>query len=504
MSETLQTATTAQAPAPGISRAGGAVWRLLTNVKLGVFWLFLVAALSVVGTIIPQTTGQIAPLQGYVARLGPERMALYDRLGLLSVYHSWWFLTVLCLMCASIAATSVDRWPRIFGEFSSDEPVPPPQRFRGPFARSWSLHAAHTRLDDFQALFSRHFGKPQVSHVTGRETVLYSNRGRWTRMGVYFVHAGILLTSAGAIVGKVWGFTNGHVYIKEGSSENRLEIFKGLSPAGAVFADPYELPFTVRCEEFEAQFYTDPETGEQTKNPSLYRSRLTILEGGREVLTRDIFVNDPLRYKGYTFYQDSYSEEEPQVFLTVETRSTGESVPMTVRFNDPFSLEGEKYRYVVRGYKDNFAVPGAGAMGLAAGIEMIDENGDVVTFKEDGRDKHLRFLVFKDRPDVDKYRMGAHIFRLVKIDKGVSTGLQVAMDPGVWVVWTGCALMVTGMLLAFGLSHRKSWLKIGPDGIQFTGMVHKHRLLYENRISAFTEALDRDFPAARAAEGTDG
>ncbi len=501
MNSTLGTTTSAAAsgPAFGIGRIGGLLWRFFTNVKLGIFWLFLLAGLSIIGTVIPQTTGEIAPLQGYVVKMGPERTALYDRLGLLSVYHSWWFLSVIVLMCATVAATSIDRWARIYGEFSADEPVPPPQRFGGPLARKWTMHAAHGRLEDFQNLFSRHFGSPQVSHVSGKETVLYTNRGRWTRMGVYFVHVGILITSAGAVAGKFWGFTNGHVFIREGESSGHLDIFTGLTSAGAVTSRPHDLPFIVRCDDFEAQFYTDPETGEPTKNPSLYRSRLTILEEGREVLTRDIFVNDPLRYKGYTFYQDSYDEEEPLVHLSVETRATGAQVPMAVRFNEPFQLEGEPYRFVVRGYKDNFSIPGAGGMGLAVGIETIDEKGDLVTIKEDGADKRLRFLVFKDRPDVDKYRMGAHIFRLDRVAKGVSTGLQVARDPGVWIVWTGCSLILGGMLLAFGLSHRRSWLKIGPDEISFVGMVHKHRLLYENRIEAFTVAVEKEFPAARAA-----
>ncbi len=498
--ETPAPAATRETPA-ALARLGDALWRVFTNVKLGVFWLLLLAVLSIIGTIIPQTTGSIETLQGYVARLGPERAALYDRLGLLDVYHSWWFLAVLVLMCTSIAAVSIDRWPRIHGEFSSDEPVPPPQRFAGSLSKKWTLLSAHTRLSDFQALFSRFFGAPQISHVGEKEAVLYSNRGRWTRMGVYFVHIGILTTSAGAVLGKFWGFTNGQTYIREGSSSDRLVILSGVSPQGEVLTRPHELPFAVRCDDFEVQFYDDPKTGEKTRNPSLFRSRLTILDGGREVLTRDIFVNDPLRYGGYTFYQASYDEEqEPLVRLAVQTAGTDERFPITTKINESFQLAGEKLRYVIRGYEEDFEIPEAGVLGPAIGIEMIQEDGTPATVKEDGKERPLRFLIFQNYPDFDARREGRHIFRLESVEKKFSTGLQVAKDPGVWIVWTGSALMVFGMVLAFFLSHQKTWLKITAEGAAFGAVVHKHRLAYENKVATFFEALEKEFPAARKIE----
>ncbi len=41
-----------------------------------------------------------------------------------------------------------------------------------------------------------------------------------------------------------------------------------------------------------------------------YRSLVTIIDRGREVLTRDIKVNSPLKYRGYTFYQNSYDAKK--------------------------------------------------------------------------------------------------------------------------------------------------------------------------------------------------
>ncbi len=483
--------TTAEATAPAARQEPSALWRFFANVKLGVFWLILLGALSVIGTVIPQTTGQVETLQGYVARIGPDRAALYSRLGLLDVYHAWWFNLVLVLMCTSIMVASFDRWPRIYKDFSRDEPVPPPARFESsPLRGKWRLPAAYGRLEDFKSLFTRFFGAPQVSHTGEREAVLYSNRGKWTRVGVFVVHAGILITAAGAVLDGYAGFKNGQMFIREGASSRDFLILRGVSPTGEVLTDPRTLPFAVRCDDFEVQFYTDPRSGETTKNPKLFRSRLTIVEDGRERVSRDIFVNDPLRYGGYTFYQASYQAAEPTVHLEAVGAKTGEVIPLTVRLQQSFKVAGDPNVYVPGFFEENFTHQETGALGPALGIEIQGKS------EKDGG----RFLVFRNYPNFDKERGAKYFFRLVRADQPFFTGLQIAVSPGTPVIYTGCFLLLYGMLLAFFLSHRQSWLKVTAEGVSFAGLAYKHRLAYEGKARAFEEALEKEFPAARPAK----
>lgn len=42
-----------------------------------------------------------------------------------------------------------------------------------------------------------------------------------------------------------------------------------------------------------------------------YRSTLTVLEGGNKVMEKTVAVNDPLHYKGFSFYQSSFRKEDP-------------------------------------------------------------------------------------------------------------------------------------------------------------------------------------------------
>ncbi len=60
------------------------------------------------------------------------------------------------------------------------------------------------------------------------------------------------------------------------------------------------LGFSVRCDDFEVEFY------ENSQMPREYKSWLTVIEDGKEVMRKAIEVNDPLTYKGITFYQASY------------------------------------------------------------------------------------------------------------------------------------------------------------------------------------------------------
>ena len=75
--------------------------------KFAVGVLVLIAVACVFGTVLPQG----AQVAGYVQK-HPEaasRMELLGILGLTNVYHCWWFIGLLCLLCATVMACSFRR-----------------------------------------------------------------------------------------------------------------------------------------------------------------------------------------------------------------------------------------------------------------------------------------------------------------------------------------------------------------------------------------------------------
>ena len=74
-----------------------------------------------------------------------------------------------------------------------------------------------------------------------------------------------------------------------------------------------------------------------------------------------------------------------------------------------------------------------------------------------------------------------------------STGLQVAKDPGVWLVYLGCALMLIGLGVAFFMSHKRVWIYINEkDGITtilLAGTANKDKPGFEREFAKMSSTL---------------
>jgi cytochrome c biogenesis protein len=73
------------------------------------------------------------------------------------------------------------------------------------------------------------------------------------------------------------------------------------------------------------------------------------------------------------------------------------------------------------------------------------------------------------------------------------TGLQVAKDPGVWVVYIGFILLCVGPVIAFFGSHKKLWVRIqdkkGHALITVAGSSNRNRLGFEREFNKIAEEL---------------
>ena len=127
------------------------------------------------------------------------------------------------------------------------------------------------------------------------------------------MHLGPVLIIAGAIWGSVEGLrirealgaeakiARGVLRVGQGESENRVLVrAEGAHQVG-------QLDFEVHLNRFWIENYPT----DSGKAPSIkaYKSDVTILNDGREVLRRTIEVNKPLHYGGYHLYQVDYDHK---------------------------------------------------------------------------------------------------------------------------------------------------------------------------------------------------
>lgn len=415
------------------------------------FLLISLALTSIIGTVLPQ--GQVPP--EYVAQISPLKLQIYTKLQFFDMYHSWWFIALLYIFSLNLICCSIKRLPHVF-TFISQPTLVLGDSMRKAFslkqevAFSTPLDIARKKLADF---LKAELANPAVTEHGG-EFHLFAQKNAWCRLGVYVVHASILVIFVGAIIGSLFG-DKGFVNISEGESVSTFMSRSGKET---------NLGFTVHCDQFTFTKYA-------TGAPKEYKSILTILENGKPVpgyVNARVIVNDPLTYKGFTFYQSSFgqADEGSEHYLTVTPRGGSDSQRITIHKGEAVTLkDGTVVKLTAATQEVQQIIPELN--GPAAQIE--------VTFK--GKSPQV-LEVFKNYPESNAKRGDELIFGYEGTNAKMFTGLQVAKDPGVWVVWLGCALMVIGLCIAFFMSHKRVWIVVTKGHARMYGNASKNQAAF--------------------------
>jgi cytochrome c biogenesis protein len=444
----------------------GHIWDFFCSLKLAITTLILLAVTSIIGTVLPQTATEQENLQWF----GETKFRLFQALDFFDMYHSWWFLALLSLFAINLTCCSIKRLPRIWKVVSNPVLTPDDTLYRT-FSNQEEHFSARPMSElqgTMKSFLGKHFSAPTVTEAEGK-VHFFAQKMAWARFSVYVTHLSILIIFVGAILGTAFGY-KAFVNIPEGSFSGKVW------PRGS--NQPLELGFEVYCDRFEVDFY------EGGRRPKEYISDLRVLDHGKEVLKKTIQVNDPLSYKGITFYQSSYGPMgDPQFSFKVTHRASGETVTLNVRQGETVALPGGK-AFRVADFAEAFQ-----NYGPAARIEVLPGAGQ----EHASGATPSSVMVLKAFPDFDARRGGEYIFSLLDLKQRYYTGLQVAKDPGVWVVWTGCFLLVAGCMSAFFLSHRRVWITLqeidGKTRIKVAGSAHRNQPGFEIFFDGFKAKL---------------
>ena len=439
-----------------------ATWDFFCSLKLSIFLLICLAATSVIGTIIPQS-----PQREYLEHLSETKIRLYSTLGFFDMYHSWWFILLLYLLTVNLVACSIKRLPRVWKFISEpalilDDGLEKTLSLTHEFKKQGDAVSLRDRM---AAFLKGEFAEPVVTERNG-EFHLFAQKNPYCRLGVYVVHSSIIIIFIGALIGSYFGY-KAYVQITEGMNVTTVYSQRGEKPL--------DLGFGVRCEKFSVSFY-------DTGAPKEFKSILTILENGQPVKGYEnipVVVNDPLTYKGITFYQSSYGPAGDGAVYKFTVRATKGGAPanLIVRQGERVSLPGGGFMQVVdatqevRAFMPQFSGP-------AAKIATSSPSGEP-----------QEFILFKNFPDFDRQRGGDLVFTYEGADEKFYTGLQVAKDPGVWVVWAGCALMIIGICMAFFLSHKRIWIKVVNGRVTIGGTASKNQPAFQLFFDGLVDKL---------------
>ncbi len=435
------------------------LWDSFSSLRLTIALLIILAITSIFGTVIPQNASPEEYLRAY-------KLCTYKILkilGFLDMYHAKWFLFLLALLCLNLVACSWKRF-RITWKFFSNpmEQLGEDQWKNMSLSRKFSQKASPQQcLAQYPETLSRVFSRPKISETTPAFH-LFAEKGKYSRLGVFFIHMSVLVIMGGALIGSFYGY-RGNVNVAEGQTADRIFIRNGQE---------VRLPgFRVKLEKFSVSFYP-------TGAPKEFKSDLTILEGNRNVLSESIRVNHPLTYKGISFYQASYGiAGVEKVVLSVKDRETQKEAILPATMGNRIEIPGGSSAFSLVNF-----IPDFQGMGPALQIMQYEPNRPA-----------QNFWVLQKHPQLTENTGARYQFAVKELEPRYYSGLQVTKDPGVWVVWIGCIAMVAGFYMTFFVSHRRVWLRLTPEGektlVTLAGSSHRNQVGFEKEFDKIERAL---------------
>ncbi len=415
---------------------------VFSSLKLTIALLIIIAVASILGTIIPQQYDGGESLN----HLSPGLVKAFKSLQLFDMYHSVWFVILMCLLSLNLVACSVNRFPaswklfRKIPSFDRGKPFEnlPPDRTLTIERR---LDKAIMKVED---LLRGRYRRMRRKDTAGG-TYFYAERGAYSRFGVYIIHASILTLIAGAITGSVLGF-EAFMNIPEGESTNvvNLRRQKGMR----------KLDFSVRCDKFSIAYYDNG-------MPKEYRSNLSFHKDNEVIYQGTLLVNHPVTVDGIRFYQASYGTiPGGRASITIQ-RATGEGTTIPVEIGDSFYLREKAAKVTIERIEEDLMSMGPAVL---LGIQSAEGNMRIWVFKEiEGIKKRIPWLL-KKAPKFNPGLFKPYYFKLDKLEARYYTGLQVSRDPGVSIVAIGSVFIMVGFFITFFSSHRRVWIKLNEKG----------------------------------------
>ncbi|MEG4494629.1 cytochrome c biogenesis protein [Microcoleus sp. D3_18_C4] len=420
---------------------------VLADLRLAIILLLTIAFFSISGTVIEQ--GQSVPF--YQSNY-PEHPALFGFLtwkvvliaGLDHVYRTWWFLSILILFGSSLTACTFTRqFPALKA------------------ARRWKFYEEPKQFEKLAlsaeletvALSSLEPLLQQKNYRIFREgEKVYARKGIIGKIGPIIVHASMLIILAGSMWGAMTGFL-GQEMVPSGETFQVQNILD----AGPWARPQIPKDWSMRVNRFWIDY--TPEGGIDQ-----FYSDLSVLDKtGQEVDRKTIHVNEPLRYRGVTFYQADWAIAAVRVRLN---KSPVLQLPMAQLDTQG---KGRIWGAWIPTKPD-----------LSAGVSLLakDLQGTMLVYGTDGK------LLTTVRAGTAVEVNGV----MLTIDEVVgSTGLQIKADPGIPIVYTGFGLLMLSVLMSY-LSHSQIWALEKNGKLYVGGRTNRAQVSFEREV---VEILDK-------------
>jgi cytochrome c biogenesis protein len=426
----------------------------ISDLRLAIGLLLLIALASGVGTAIPQKESATFYHQRYDPSpwLGLLRGDGVLALQLDHVYSSGWFLALLAWLGVALLLCSWRRqWPALQASLRWIDYRSPRQLSKLSVAETLLSPSPELLLLQLEQELQR--GGWQFRSQPGR---LAARRGVAGRVGPLLVHAGLVVL----MVGAAWGALGGQRLERFLAPGRELEL---LDSRGAT-------QVTVALDAFAIQ--RDP-----AGRPEQFTSQLRLIppvgtasaEAAASGQKAEISVNHPLRYHGMTLYQADWALAAVDVQLG---RSPVLQLPL-----QSFPQLGEQIWGLVLPTRPDGSEP--------VFLSLSSEQGPVEIYGPDGQ------ALARLTPGGEAVEVRGLPIRVAGVLP--ASGILLKRDPGVPLVYTGFAIALLGGGLSL-MATRQLWaISEASEGEASEGEAAQGRLhvagLCNRNLTAFAQEL---------------
>lgn len=412
------------------------IYRLFHNKRFGILLILAMMVLTLFGVLFPQAPSGVRTdpqlMTSWLDSVRPTYRGLTAPLaflGIFTMFSSPAFVTVVSLLVLSIIACTTHRIPLLW-----QQSMHPRLHVRDSFFDRARLSETVT-LDTDEAgamaqvegaLRKKRFRVLPDPTQAGR---LYAYRNRFAPIGTIIAHTAFVVILAGVLITGQFGFRDDNFTVTVGTTR----------------AVGFDTGLAVEARSFSDSYHPDGQ-------PADYVSELALYHDGTEVAHRDVRVNTPIRWGGYSVNQASFG-----VSAVVTVTDAANAVVSEGGIPLQFTTPDREYSYgrVELDDRDLVFYVLTPASGRTPGDIAPGEAQLEVYRASDNTPLGTQILT----PGATAEFAGLS-FTFER--EAQFTGLMISRDPGAIWVWIGAGLLMIGTCWTMYLRHRRLWLRFSP------------------------------------------
>ncbi len=421
----------------------------LSNLQFAIFLLLIIAIFSAFGTIIEQDKDP-----GFYETNYPISKPIFGLItfkvifffGLDNIYQAPWFIFLLILFGSSLFSCTIStQLPSL------------------KLAQIWQFYKNRSVLQKFELSFcvketslSKFYFQLQAHNynVIQQGPFLYAYKGLVGKLGPIIVHISIIIILCGAILGNLSGFIT-----QELIPVKRLFHLQNVISSGPLsYIDPAYVGYV---KDFRISY------SEEGNIDQFYSDLKIFNTGSQHIVNKTIYVNEPLKMDGLTFYQTDWN-----VFAIVI------QIDNSNRFQLPLKL-------ISVSPSSRFWISSLGNMSI-----LNQESSPLFIVFEDLTGK---FQIFDSNQNIlleselgSKFSINGHLVQIKEIIP--FTGLQIKSDPGINIVYFGFGLMIFSTFLSY-TSYSQIWAIKKNEKLYLSGRTNRAIYSFEKDFLNLLESI---------------